>query len=70
MYNARSKFIHGKINFTKNNFMYDRDERYDYIDKDYYDSLNIALCILIASIQNLISNDKSEITEDYVINLK
>lgn len=62
MYNVRSRFIHGELNFP----LYYRteiqtEEFLKFSDEEYWDSRNFAQAILVASIQQHILRDKEEI---------
>lgn len=63
MYNIRSKFIHGELNFPPR---YDKnddstEEIFTFKDKQYFNSLNMAQVLLIASIQQFVLRDTDEI---------
>lgn len=66
MYDVRSSFIHGNLNFcSKQN----TDCYYEEFDEKYYKALTISLSVLIASIQKLILADANRIEENYSITL-
>ncbi len=62
MYNVRSRFIHGELNFPPR-YCPDGDtqEFFQFSDKEYFDALNMAQALLIASIQQFILMDTDEI---------
>lgn len=60
LYNYRSRFVHGDINFPAK-FSSD----YDNFEKEYYDYLTFATSILLSLIRHLISKDKFEFKFEY-----
>lgn len=62
MYNVRSRFIHGELNFPPR-YCPDNDtqEFVQFADKEYFDALNMAQALLIASIQQFVLMDTEEI---------
>lgn len=62
MYNVRSRFIHGELNFPPR-YCPDSDtqEFVQFADKEYFDALNMAQALLIASIQQFVLMDTEEI---------
>lgn len=64
MYNVRSRFIHGELNFPPR-YCPEGDgntkEFSQFADKEYFDSLNMAQALLIASIQQFVLMDTDEI---------
>lgn len=62
MYNVRSRFIHGELNFPPR-YCPDNDtqEFAQFADKEYFDALNMAQALLIASIQQFVLMDTEEI---------
>lgn len=64
MYNVRSRFIHGELNFPPR-YCPEGDgntkEFSQFSDKEYFDSLNMAQALLIASIQQFVLMDAEEI---------
>lgn len=66
MYEVRSSFIHGSLNFrNKHTFDYDNEE----FNEKFYKALMTSLSVLIASIQKLILADSNGIEENYSIKL-
>lgn len=62
MYNVRSRFIHGELNFPPRYCMDgDTKEFIEFADKQYFDSKNFAQAILISSIQQFVIRDTDEI---------
>lgn len=62
MYNIRSRFIHGELNFPTR-YCTDSDtvEFIKFSDEEYFDSKNLAQAILVASIQQFVIRDTEEI---------
>lgn len=62
MYNVRSRFIHGELNFPARYFTYDNTKEFEkFSDEEYFDSKNLAQAILVASIQQFVLRDTDEI---------
>jgi len=71
MYNTRSRFIHGQLNFpSKFNPNDATDEFYKFISKDYKKTLDTASGILIASLQKYVINDASYLTTEMKLNFE
>ena len=64
MYNVRSRFIHRELNFPPRYCPEgngNTQEFSQFADKEYFDSLNMAQALLIASIQQFVLTDTEEI---------
>lgn len=62
MYNVRSRFIHGDLNFPSRYCKEDDTKEFQkFSDEEYFDSKNLAQAILIASIQQFVLADIEEI---------
>lgn len=62
MYNIRSRFIHGELNFPSKFTFYDAtDEYWRFISNDYSKTRDIAVSILVALIQKYIINNAGEL---------
>lgn len=58
MYDTRSRFIHGDLNFPSKYHIYDGIEEFDnFMMKEYIQSLEMAEAILVATIQQFVIND-------------
>lgn len=69
MYNVRSRFIHGELNFPLSYRMEIQTKEFcKFSDEEYWDSRNFAQAILVASIQQHILRDKEEI--EFELNVK
>jgi hypothetical protein len=60
LYNYRSRFVHGDIDFPPKLFYYDED-----FENEYWDYLHFSISILIALIRKLITEDKTEFRFEY-----
>lgn len=70
-YENRSGFIHGKLNFPNKYCPYDAAEEFEeFYFKKYIKTVEDALTILIATIQEYIIQDASEMQTNIVVNLK
>lgn len=62
MYNVRSRFIHGDLNFPTRYHQEDGTKEFEkFSDEQYFDSTNLAEAILIASIQEYVLRDTEKI---------
>ncbi|WP_320044962.1 hypothetical protein [uncultured Desulfobacter sp.] len=65
MYNFRSRFIHGDLNFPRSFFMEDAIAEYKKYNAELYESIDLAIAILSASIQELIVRNWNGIVFQY-----
>lgn len=62
MYDIRSRFMHGTLNFPSKYYIYDGREEFDeFMHKEYIQCLEMAEAILVATIQQFVINDAEEL---------
>ena len=67
MYNFRSRFVHGDIDFPGFGFISDALEKYEKYADQQMDTVNIAIAILGSTLQYIIKNDWSGIKFSYAV---
>jgi hypothetical protein len=65
MYEQRSRFIHGDIDFPGPNFLCDAANYYEKYDAELYEAINCARAILIASLRKIITLNWGGISFSY-----
>ncbi|MNO70970.1 hypothetical protein D3C76_618710 [compost metagenome] len=66
MYDFRSRFVHGDLDFATPNYMYDSDELFKF-HSDVSEALQIAVAVLICTIQELIVQDWEGVSFNYSV---
>lgn len=62
MYDIRSRFMHGTLNFPSKYYIYDAIEEFDeFMIKEYTQCLEMAEALLVATIQQFVINDAEEL---------
>jgi hypothetical protein len=67
MYNFRSRFVHGDIDFPGFGFMYDAMDDYIKYTEEQEETVNIAIAILASTLQYIIKKDWSGIEFSYTV---
>ncbi|MFD0698023.1 hypothetical protein ACFQZT_28515 [Paenibacillus sp. GCM10027628] len=67
MYDYRSKFIHGSLNFPVKYHFFDGSDEYDQFMKDSYDATLMAQSVLIATLQQLSKRNMNELNFEYTL---
>jgi len=67
MYNYRSRFVHGDIDFQNFGYFFDAAERFIKYTDEQMETVNISIAILICILQYIIKNDLSGIKFEMVI---
>lgn len=62
MYDIRSRFMHGALNFPSKYYIYDGIEEFDeFMRKEYSQCLEMAEALLVATIQQFVINDAEDL---------
>jgi hypothetical protein len=61
MYDYRSKFIHGGLNFPGKYYIFDAMEEFEQYENDYYYTILMAQSVLLATIQQLIKRNMNNL---------
>lgn len=71
MYDIRSRFIHGALNFPSKYYIYDGIEEFDeFMMKEYSQCLEMAEALLVATIQQFVINDAEDLNYHLQIEFK
>ncbi|WP_343209365.1 hypothetical protein [Anaerolentibacter hominis] len=71
MYDARSAFVHGRMNFPGKFHIRDAQEEFEkFYREDYESTVNTALCILIATLRKLVRENAQELKSTVSVELR
>lgn len=65
MYDYRSKFIHGGLNFPGKYYFFEGSDEFDKFSKESYDVTLMAQSVLIATLQQLSKRNMNELNFKY-----
>jgi hypothetical protein len=70
MYDFRSRYIHGDLNFPNKNFLFETNEDFSKHFEKFCENRDFAICILLGSLQKLIKEERHFLEFEYTIKSK